>query len=258
MKIFLISSKNRITSPEIKSFAQKRKFDLQISEGIFLQPDGDYASLVDFKKCRLRLGREITVAEIGIALAHCAVYKKLVKEGLSWAMVLEDDALLVNQELLINQINQIERVSTSQPTIFLLFHHDSSKILSDQDDYFTKSNSVPSYALAYILNASAAKLLIKAQEPITSVADWPLTPTEVKYWLSNESAFTHGSEIGSHNSYLAGTSRAPKNSIQKWMWIIGVDLVRFGTISISSLRRHFYFVIQPRLSRFKSSGNIKD
>jgi hypothetical protein len=258
MKIYLISSKDRIISPAIKSFSQERRFELQICEGIFLQPDGNYASLVDFKKSRLRLGREITVPEIGIALAHCAVYKKLVIEGLNWAMVLEDDAMLVNQELLINQINQIERVSTSQPTIFLLFHHDSSKILGDQDGHFTKSNSVPSYALAYILNTSAAKLLIKAQEPITSVADWPLTPNEVTYWLSNECAFTHGSEIGSHNSYLAGTSRAPKSSLQKWMWITGIDLVRFRTISISNLCRHFYFVIQPRLSRFKSSRNLKD
>jgi len=258
MKIFSISSKDRITSPAIKSFAQESRFELQISQGVFLQPDGDYASLVDFKKCRLRLGREISVPEIGIALAHCAVYKKLVKEDLSWAMVLEDDAMLVNQELLVSQINQIERLPTSQPTIFLLFHHNSSRILDDQDSHFKKSNSVPSYALAYILNASAAKLLINAQEPITSVADWPLTPTEVNYWLSNESAFTHGSEIGSHNSYLAGTSRAPRNSVQKWMWITGVDLVRFRAISIPNLLRHFYFVVQPRLSRFKSSGNIKD
>jgi GR25 family glycosyltransferase involved in LPS biosynthesis len=107
MKMYLISSKDRIISPAIKSFSQERRFELQICEGIFLQPDGNYASLVDFKKSRLRLGREITVPEIGIALAHCAVYKKLVIEGLNWAMVLEDDAMLVNQELLINQINPI-------------------------------------------------------------------------------------------------------------------------------------------------------
>jgi GR25 family glycosyltransferase involved in LPS biosynthesis len=252
MKIFLISSKDRVIDSAVQSFAREQGSDLQITPGVFLDPLGDYSTLANLKQCRLRLGREISISEIGIALAHLSIYKTILNENLSWAMVLEDDANLINPKLLRTQLSHIQELQPNSPTIFLLFHHNSSRINISRDGNFKKSKSIPSYALAYVLNHSAAKALIRVQEPISSIADWPLLPTEVNYWLSYQSAFIHGSETGMHKSYLVNILRTPKNRFQKWMWIMGVDLLKFRAVSRNNLRRHFYFVIQPRLAHLKS------
>lgn len=72
----------------------------------------------DYPNCMLSKG------EIGCALSHLAIYKKMVNENIEQAFVLEDDATLPhNIEDIISKIQKIDKLT--KPNIYLLSCVDS-------------------------------------------------------------------------------------------------------------------------------------
>lgn len=252
IKVFVIKSRNRSLDTALLSFIHDNDLDMIESPGVFLKSGSNLDSVVDFKECHLRIGRNITLSEIGIALAHRQIYKRIIEEDCAWALVLEDDAFITNANLFKKQIENSICFSPDIPRVSLLFHHAKRLVDSQPNSTFKRSTITPSYAVAYALNKSAAIELLESQTPITSVADWPLCTHKIDYWLSNSFAIMHGSETYHYNSYLDGMSRSPSNILDKWRWILGIDLIRFNRVSLKALHRHYCFVIKPRLSLSRS------
>ncbi|HEP0308093.1 TPA: glycosyltransferase family 25 protein, partial [Providencia rettgeri] len=72
----------------------------------------------DYPNCMLTKG------EIGCALSHLSIYKKMANENIEQALVLEDDAILPhNIEDIISQIKFFDKIR--KPNIFLLSKIDS-------------------------------------------------------------------------------------------------------------------------------------
>ena len=248
IKVFVIKSKDRDIDVGLLNFIEENSLDLTKSPGVFLESGRNLDSIVNFRESYLRIGRGISLSEIGIALAHRHIYEKIIQEDYPWALVMEDDAIVIDSNLLKIQVEKSITFPSDTPNVILLFHHAKELVQSHSKSFFMNSRTVPSYAVAYILNKSAAQALLESQTPISSVADWPLCTHRVDYWLSQSFAIKHGSESQKYSSYLEGITRSPSSFFNKWRWILGIDLIRLNRLSLDALHKHYCFVIRPRIS----------
>ncbi|WP_374446884.1 glycosyltransferase family 25 protein [Providencia sp.] len=117
----------------------------------------------DYPNCMLSKG------EIGCALSHLLIYKKMANENIEQALILEDDATLPhNIEAVISKTQRIDKLT--KPNIYLLSCVDSYiKNQKIDDNVFKVYQAIRSHA--YIINKKAAKRLISFQTPIKYEAD---------------------------------------------------------------------------------------
>lgn len=127
----------------------------------------------DEAKSKRRMARALSPAEIGCALSHVKVYRKMLDENLELALVLEDDVRLPTDlpELLAAYEGAADRV---RPEVWLLSPAigvvDSSAtelpggrcLRRYRSGYFTSS---------YLLTQAAAKALLAELYPVGDVAD---------------------------------------------------------------------------------------
>jgi GR25 family glycosyltransferase involved in LPS biosynthesis len=225
------------------------KIDLMQSPAIFVTEFNASVIEVDRKRMYLRNGRCLNFAEIGIALAHKRAQELLINSKQIWHIVLEDDAIIVDDTLLLSQISEIQKNKTKSPTIYLLYHNLVESTNSKTTDLFYKSKSIPSYAVAYVANKSAIELLVRAQNPIFSVSDWPICTHKADFFLASSAAIEHGSENGYFDSYVGSPVRNVSGT-NKWKWIFGRHIICSGLSIVDSLHDHLCFVIFPRIRRF--------
>lgn len=113
--------------------------------------------------------------EIGCALSHQKIYKKMIDENIDNALILEDDVVL-NEEFK-NVMEQIT-VPTVRPSVILLSR--SNKFFKKPLKKLTSKHSLHKTLHAttthsYIVNNRAARSLLKGLNPIWIVADkWGL------------------------------------------------------------------------------------
>lgn len=112
------------------------------------------------------MGRKLNLGEIGCALSHCSVYRRMMKESIPCALVLEDDVVIDGR---INDvIDEILRcVEISKPQVYILSggHADTSEDVSIEK----LRNAM--YADGYVITITAAKLVCDANTPVITVAD---------------------------------------------------------------------------------------
>jgi len=149
------------------------------------------------EKTKLLLHRQISSAEIGCAFSHNLIYQNMVKNSINSALVLEDDAKLINLDKLISTMNQFQSD---------LRFREIPSVLQLGSQNFTDKNSkglimsirFPGYCTyAYILNLAAAHKLFNSSLKIYSTADWPLTSMDVKWFRSPTVLFENGDQENS-------------------------------------------------------------
>jgi glycosyl transferase family 25 len=114
-----------------------------------------------------------TKGEIGCALSHLKIYRKIVEEGIDIALVLEDDATLsdnINAALIdIEAFNNDAR----KPALFLLTKVE--KYISSLPKRLERINLYRFHkgwlATGYAINRKGAEILLKCLYPIKVVAD---------------------------------------------------------------------------------------
>ncbi len=171
IKIFIISLLNNSERrKEILSQCYKLKLDVEIYnaiEGATLSPDFLENEVVDYPRCKLTLG------VIGCALSHRKVYERIIKEGLSCALILEDDAH-INSEL-INTLNQIElNVPSQENSLYLLTPPESyykNKVIKLGNDVTFHKVCYASLTMGYVVTQRAAQSLVKINTPIRWESD---------------------------------------------------------------------------------------
>ena len=176
MKVFVINLKE---SEERRSFMAKQLNTHGIAFEFFAAIDGrklsqkDKACVCDQKWARRHIGRDLMSEEIGCALSHLGVYRKIVEEKLPCALVLEDDAHLSScvkpvleavEKKLDPAVGQIclfsECIKLSKDAIPLTREAVMSRVMA-----------AIYLAHAYVVTLEGAKKLLSSLYPVVQVAD---------------------------------------------------------------------------------------
>ena len=136
-------------------------------EGRVMSED-DISANFDRHSCMMHNGRELNRGEIGCVLSHRRTYETFLKSDYPYALVLEDDISVIRD---INELRMCEWKSvldTPEPTVLFL-----------SGDYWYVGNNSPIVtcydalgAYAYMINRSAAKLMLSLDRPYYVADDW--------------------------------------------------------------------------------------
>ena len=180
MRIFVINLK--------RSIDRKKKFQKNwhfISKRIefFEAVDGNDLSENELSKIALHYpSLKLTKGEIGCALSHLAIYKKIVKEDIPMALILEDDAILNNKishQQIFDLLAKLEN-QTSLPKNALIFLQNGAKTPLSENAFIcqlTPTHSIEEMqsvwlSHAYVVSFEAAQKLSQFLLPIRYEADF--------------------------------------------------------------------------------------
>ena len=117
------------------------------------------------------IGRPLQDGELGCALSHLGIYRRMCATGMRKALVLEDDVLL--DDRLPEQMNRVEEfLCLDVPRVVLL----SDRTHAGIDEWMIKPAVGDFGTFAYAINYSAAAAIIRANYPVCRPCDhW-------RYW----------------------------------------------------------------------------
>ncbi len=116
--------------------------------------------------------RELSSSEIGCALSHIAIYRRMVADRIPCALVLEDDAVLPDG--LPAVVAALERLPCmSRPTVVLLSPSSGARQPATPlaADYALASFRSGFYTHAYVVSLAGARALLRTLYPVGDVAD---------------------------------------------------------------------------------------
>lgn len=114
----------------------------------------------------------LTKGEIGCALSHLNIYKKMIAEDLPYALILEDDVILDDALLqvikLFEENPQTDAASYQLNTVDRYLKPFSQKLSNQYSIHMATSGHG---TFSYIINLEGAKRLLAAQQPLRFEAD---------------------------------------------------------------------------------------
>lgn len=120
--------------------------------------------------CLRHNGRELNRGEIGCVLSHRKAYETLLKSENHYALVLEDDVSIIRDLNKLGQCDWKSILNTTKPTV--LFLSGDYWYLRNSGSVVTCFDALGAYA--YIINRSAAKLMLSIDKPYYVADDWTL------------------------------------------------------------------------------------
>lgn len=177
MKIFVINLEKDVDRRDsIKKQLDKLNLPYEIIPGVYGKNLSADELTIDYnaKKAHRIHCRNLSLSEIGCALSHINLYKKIIEEQVSEALILEDDVILPNE--LPNLLQKIEEhIHHNVPEVILLspgkakYKHKARRILTDCYSIYPYHNGY--FTSSYIINQLAAISLSKELYPVHTVAD---------------------------------------------------------------------------------------
>ncbi|MBC8950099.1 glycosyltransferase family 25 protein [Xenorhabdus sp. TS4] len=171
MKVFVINlekdtNRRKNIQREIEKFKLNNVEFISAVNGYTLTDNQLMDSVFNYPECQLTKG------EIGCALSHLKIYKRIVDEKIPLALILEDDALLsLKINKVISEIKDFDNCNV--PNVYLLNKAKSyiknKKIESNNLSFYSIYEA--SYAYGYVVNYQAAQNLIDNMSPIRFEAD---------------------------------------------------------------------------------------
>lgn len=164
-------------------------------DGRALSPD-EMAAVYDGS---LRTNRQLSPAEVGCALSHLAVYKRIVSEGLDGAVVFEDDAILGPK--LSTFYGMLDRIPESADLVSL--YSTAGHVLRRPSFTlgkfsFHKPSGPPGYSVGYFIRRRAAQVFLDANPKVTKTADWPPGYFQLRFFVTIPFAVEHDRHAPSH------------------------------------------------------------
>jgi GR25 family glycosyltransferase involved in LPS biosynthesis len=181
--------------------------------------------LVDAARFHARHLRLPLPSEIGIALAHRAVYDQIVHEpGREWAVVFEDDALVHNINDLTVRLHEIVGVLPNDRACIVNLNYTAARPL--RTIQYTAITGlwrpiVPTYTTtAYLLNRLAAELLLKEQLPVRAQADWPTECRKLFFLQETRALVEPRQDVESVADPTGSRALVPKGiHLLTWSWL---------------------------------------
>lgn len=113
------------------------------------------------------LGRRLTPGEIGCALSHCAIYRRMVEEKIPAALVFEDDVIIA--PAIHERLKDVEAfLKLDRPQVVLL-----SAIFFDGGEKrgILRNRDAAWGTTGYVITLPAAKRIADANTPVVAEAD---------------------------------------------------------------------------------------
>jgi GR25 family glycosyltransferase involved in LPS biosynthesis len=211
--IYILGIPNKFRGKDLMTTMQRLGFCCKVIAGLDAKLLSDFqaSEMVNKRAARIVLGREITIGEACCSLVHLQAYRELLKTDKEWVLILEDDALLLDEDIRALSFPP----NVSEPSILKLSSptpEDSYvERMRTHDDYsieaarFKKLRFPTNMAHAYLINRAAAKIAVRKtdKEKIHFTADWPyIWDANVSFWQSEHGYFSQFGEsvIDSDNS----------------------------------------------------------
>lgn len=128
----------------------------------------------DRKKAIDLFNRELSKGEIGCALSHMSIYKRMIAEDIPYAMIFEDDARILDDDLPAILSTLAQRFADRTPVAVLLNHvrrYDGSTGLQLDDTRCIYDAYRGVCAHGYFVTKAAAEILARNLYPVYVVAD---------------------------------------------------------------------------------------
>lgn len=185
VKIKVLSLKSAISRREkfVDNFYKYSSKNFAFFDGVYgknLTPE-TLNSIYSSDKAKLKIGRELTLGEIGATYSHYLIYQEAINEDLDYCIVLEDDSFISPHfDVVINSI--LETVTANDDAVIFIQEHSLNEnvILSNKkkalvSDYFlqrmlgSSQYFVGSYG--YIITRKSMRKLLTSYMPIYCVCD---------------------------------------------------------------------------------------
>ena len=167
---------------------------------------------------RCHVGAPARAGEIGCALTHHGLWRRLVEEKLPAACVLEDDIILrADLKDILSRLEGVLR--PDEPEVYLLTNYTAAP---DDGPFAVRETDQNRSTEAYVLTREAAKRLLKVNAPLTAPCDhWrrfaflggvrirQVVPTAVKI---------HEARFGSY-TFPEGTPRISLRALGLFRWL---------------------------------------
>ena len=113
-------------------------------------------------------GKRLSDAEVGVAMSHVGCCRRMVEGDVPYALVLEDDVVLSGG--FRDALSRVEAfINPGRPQLVLLSGYGVPGAESMPEEIRAEKSAW--CADAYVLTLSAAKLILKANSPVITVAD---------------------------------------------------------------------------------------
>jgi glycosyl transferase family 25 len=134
----------------------------------------ELAASYDRRKAVRLFNRELSKGEIGCALSHLSIYQKMVAEDIPHALILEDDARILDDGLPATLSDLAQRYPGDTPVAVLLNHvqrYDGTSRLRLDDGRCIYDAYRGVCAHGYFVTRAAAEILVRNLYPVYVVAD---------------------------------------------------------------------------------------
>ncbi|WP_331704370.1 glycosyltransferase family 25 protein [Enterobacter ludwigii] len=172
MNIFIVNLKNSV---ERRQKMEEQLHALGLSAEFIEAVDGRFMSDDERKRVTADVNYAFLPGEIGCALSHQKIYKRIVDEGIAQALILEDDVLIEN---ILPELLKGIKLSNSTPEIILLSRVNKFRkkaVRSLTTIYKIHKTEQATTAHAYIINNKAASSFLNNLYPVWMTADkWSL------------------------------------------------------------------------------------
>lgn len=115
----------------------------------------------------LAMGIRLTDGEIGCALSHAMIYRKMQDKEIPIALILEDDVLLADCFCNVLEKAVAGFIDCNKPQVILLSSHACCQKHEDGIERITSGMCTD----GYLITLPAARMLYKANYPVITVAD---------------------------------------------------------------------------------------
>lgn len=126
---------------------------------------------------------------LGCALAHRDASARLLDSDHGWAIVLEDDAILIDPGLVARRAEAMAETVDARTPVLLLFVWNRQFRFVARDPGPIPGTSrcqyTPMSSVAYLMSRGAAELVLRRQSPVSYTADWPFLASEVDILLDD-------------------------------------------------------------------------
>jgi glycosyl transferase family 25 len=140
-----------------------------------------------------RVGRPLSPSEIGTALSHASIYRRMIDENIDRAIILEDDAVL-NDTFFAFPFDAVD-----WPFDVVSFFTDHS--IAERKPFaevsgvrFHRPVWRASCAAAYMVSLAGARKMAAATVRIQTVADWPVSPVKMDFFVAQPFLVKHTRE----------------------------------------------------------------